>query len=126
MSNESIQMGHTGRRSRFPALEKKRIVEETYAKGSSVSYVARQYGVSPSLLYQWRRSMEDGALVGVDCEDEVVSKKEIKALKARIRELEGALGRKTLDNDILKEAVKLGREKKLISRQPLLGLEDFK
>ena len=44
MSNESIQMGHTGRRSRFPALEKKRIVEETYAKGSSVSYVARQYG----------------------------------------------------------------------------------
>ena len=126
MSNESIQMGRTGRRSRFPALEKKRIVEETYAKGSSVSYVARQYGVSPSLLYQWRRSMEDGALVGVDCEDEVVSKKEIKALKARIRELEGALGRKTLDNDILKEAVKLGREKKLISRQPLLGLEDFK
>ena len=126
MSNESIQMGHTGRRNRFPALEKKRIVEETYEKGSSVSYVARQYGVSPSLLYQWRRSMEDGALVGVDCEDEVVSKKEIKALKARIRELEGALGRKTLDNDILKEAVKLGREKKLISRQPLLGLEDFK
>ena len=126
MSNESIQMGHTGRRNRFPALEKKRIVEETYEKGSSVSYVARRYGVSPSLLYQWRRSMEDGALVGVDCEDEVVSKKEIKALKARIRELEGALGRKTLDNDILKEAVKLGREKKLISRQPLLGLEDFK
>ena len=33
MSNESIQMGHTGRRSRFPALEKKRIVEETYEKG---------------------------------------------------------------------------------------------
>ena len=126
MSNESIQMGHTGRRNRFPALEKKRIVEETYEKGSSVSYVARRYGVSTSLLYQWRRSMEDGALVGVDCEDEVVSKKEIKALKARIRELEGALGRKTLDNDILKEAVKLGREKKLISRQPLLGLEDFK
>ena len=126
MSNESIQMGHTGRRSRFPALEKKRIVEETYEKGSSVSYVARQYGVSPSLLYQWRRSMEDGALVGVGCEEPVVSKKEVKALKARIRELEGALGRKTLDNDILKEAVKLGREKKLISRQPLVGLEDFK
>jgi transposase len=126
MSKESIQMGHRGRRSRFPALEKKRIVEETYEKGSSVSYVARQYGVSPSLLYQWRRSMEDGALVGVGCEEPVVSKKEVKALKARIRELEGALGRKTLDNDILKEAVKLGREKKLISRQPLVGLEDFK
>ncbi len=69
--------------------------------------------------------MEEGALVGVGCEDEVVSKKELKKLKARIRELEGALGRKTLDNEILKEAVKLVREKKLISRQPLVGLEDF-
>jgi transposase len=69
--------------------------------------------------------MEDGALVGVGCEDEVFSKKEIQKLKTRIRELESALGRKTLDNEILKEAVKLGREKKLISRQPLLGLEDF-
>lgn len=69
--------------------------------------------------------MEEGALTGVDCEDTVVSKKEIKKLKARIRELEAALGRKTLDNEILKEAVKLGREKKLILRQPLVGLEDF-
>lgn len=125
MLKEGIQFGPRERRSRFSALEKKRIVEETYVKGSSVSYVARQYGVSPSLLYQWRKTMEEGALVGVGCEDEVVSKKELKKLKARIRELEGALGRKTLDNEILKEAVKLVREKKLISRQPLVGLEDF-
>lgn len=69
--------------------------------------------------------MEDGALKGVECEDSVVSKKEIKKLKTRIRELEAALGRTSLDNEILKEAVKLGREKKLISRQPLEGLEDF-
>lgn len=125
MINESIQSSRRGRRSRFSALEKKRIVEETYEKGSSVSYVARQYGISPCLLYQWRKSMEDGAIVGIDCEDEVVSKKEIKKLKARIVELERTLGRKTLDNEILKEAIQLGREKKLISRQPLLGLEDF-
>ena len=125
MLNDSIQYTRRGRRSRFSALEKKRIVEETYEKGSSVTYVARLHSVSPCLLYQWRKSMEDGALVGVGCEDEVVSKKEIQKLKARIRELESALGRKTLDNDILKEAIKLGREKKLISRQPLLGLEDF-
>jgi len=125
MSTESIQYTLRGRRSRFSALEKKRIVEQTYEKGSSVSYVARLHSVSPGLLYQWRKSMEEGALVGVECENEVVSKKEIQKLKARIRELENALGRKTLDNDILKEAIKVGREKKLISRQPLLGLEDF-
>ena len=125
MVNEVTQSRSRGRRSRYSALKKKRIVEETYEQGSSVSYVARQHGVSPCLLYQWRKSMEEGAIVGIDCEDAVVSKKEINKLKAHILELERALGRKTLDNEILKEAIKLGREKKLISRQPLLGLEDF-
>lgn len=125
MLNESTQSSPRGRRSRFSALEKKRIVEETYEPGSSVSYVARKNGISPCLLYQWRRSMENGAIVGIDCENDVISKKEIDKLKARIHELERALGRKSLDNEILKEAIKLGREKKLISRQPLQGLDDF-
>jgi len=69
--------------------------------------------------------MEEGALSGVDSDDGVVSVKEMKKLQVRIRELEAALGRKTMDNEILKEAVKLSREKKLISRQPLLGVKDF-
>ena len=112
-------------RRRYTALEKKHFVEETYRPGNSVSYVARQNGITPSLLYKWRHAMEDGSLTGIDSEDGVVPKKEVKKLKARIRELEAALGRKTLDVDVLKEAVKIGREKKLISRQPLAGLEDF-
>lgn len=119
------RLTQTSNRRRFSALEKKRMVEETYKLGSSVSAVARQYKITPGLLYKWRRSMEAGALTGVDCEDNVVSHKEIKKLKARIRELENALGRKTLDNEILKAAVNVGREKKRISRQPLLGLDDF-
>ena len=36
---------------------------------------------------------------------------ELNELKKRIRRLERALGQKTLDNDILREAVKIGREK---------------
>ena len=55
--------------------------------------------------------MEDGALGGVESEDGVVSIKELKKLQTRIRELEAVLGRKTMDNEILKEAVKLAREK---------------
>jgi transposase len=47
------------------------------------------------------------------------------ALKKHIRKLEQTLGQKTLENEILREAVKLAREKKLISRQPLFGVEDF-
>lgn len=35
------------------------------------------------------------------------------------------LGRKTEQVEILKEAVRIGREKKLIPRTPLRGLDDF-
>ncbi|MBS4164873.1 hypothetical protein PRO82_002213 [Candidatus Protochlamydia amoebophila] len=40
-------------------------------------------------------------------------------MEKRIRELERMFGKKTLENKILKETVRLGQEKKLISRQPL-------
>ena len=70
--------------------------------------------------------MEDGALTGVGSEERVVPESQIKELELRIRQLERVLGQKTLDIEILKEAVRIGREKKLISRQPLRGLDDFK
>jgi len=69
--------------------------------------------------------MEDGALTAVGAEEQVVPVSKVKELETRIKQLERALGRKTLDNEILKEAIRVGREKKLISRQPLVGLEGF-
>lgn len=69
--------------------------------------------------------MEDGALTGVGSEERVVPESEVKALRDRIRRLEQVLGRKTEANEILKEAVRIGREKKLISPLPLRGVEGF-
>lgn len=43
------------RRRRWSAEEKAAIVQETYAPGTSVSYVARRHGVAPSQVFQWRR-----------------------------------------------------------------------
>lgn len=69
--------------------------------------------------------MESGALTAVGAEEAVVPVSKVKLLENRVRELERILGKKTLENEILREAVKIGREKKLISRQPLSGMEDF-
>lgn len=69
--------------------------------------------------------MEKGAIQGISSQEELVPKSQMKEMEKRIRELERILGKKTLENEILKEAVKLGREKKLISRQPLPGLENL-
>lgn len=111
------------RRRRWSIEEKHRIVQETYLPGMSLSLVARKYGINPSQLFTWRRQMEEGGLEGIRSEEGVVPKSQVKELEKRIRDLERMLGRKTLENEILKEAIKIGREKKLISRQPLPGVE---
>jgi transposase len=72
----------------------------------SVSYVARKYGIAPSLLFRWRKLMSEGGKEAIRSDDAVVSAAEVRELK-RIRELERVLGKKTLENEILTEAVKL-------------------
>lgn len=51
--------------------------------------------------------MIEGGRTVVRAEDEVVSKVELKALQKRINQLERLLGRKTLEVEILREAVGL-------------------
>lgn len=113
------------RRRRWAAHEKKSMVDETYELNQSVSSVARKYGIAPSQLFYWKRRMETGALTAIGTDEGVVPESELKKVHERIKRLERLVGRLTEENDMLKEAVKIGREKKLISRKPLVGLEDF-
>ena len=112
------------RRRRWSLGEKLKAVEESRLPGMSVSYVARKYGIAPSLLFRWRKLMAEGGQEAVRSDDAVVSAAEVRGLKKRIRELERVLGKKTLENEILTEAVKLAHEKKLILRMPLLSQDD--
>ena len=120
----TVEVVNTVERRRWPLAEKLRIVEESSRPGMSVSYVARKYGVAPSLLFRWRKLMSEGGKVAVQADEEVVSASENRALKKRVRELERLLGKKTMEVEILKEAIEIAREKKLISRTPLPFEED--
>jgi transposase len=82
----------------------------------SVSSVARKYELAPSLLFRWKRLLAEGGRSALGADEAVVPASEAKALQARVRELERLLGKKTLETEILREAVRLAREKKLISR----------
>ena len=57
-----IQEG-SGRRRRWTAEEKGRIVALTLAPGVKVSDVAREHDLSPQHLFQWRREAKAGKLV---------------------------------------------------------------
>lgn len=101
-----------GRRRRWSAADKLRIVEETLYDGESISAVARRNGVAPNLLYRWRKLMLEGGSVAVTGDDSVTSNKTVREMETRIRELERQLGRKALEVEILKEALGKSRSKK--------------
>jgi transposase len=102
----------THRRRRYTAQEKVRLVEETLQPGMTVSAVARLHGVSPSLLFQWRRRMSDGGHEAVRADEDVVPLSRVRELENKIRELERLLGRKTMETEILREALDAARPKK--------------
>ena len=103
------------RRRRFTTEQKLAVVAETMQPGMSISYVARRHGLSPSLVFRWRQLMSEGGKEAVRVDDDVVGANEIRRLEERVRDLERMLGRKTLEVEILKEALDLARVKKVIS-----------
>jgi transposase len=55
--------------------------------------------------------MQDGGAVAVSEDDDVTSNRAVRQMEDRIRELERQLGRKTLEVEILKEALDKTRSK---------------
>ena len=112
------------RRRRWSVAEKAALVRKTYEPGMSVSLVARQEGVSAGLLFQWRKLERQGALAAVSAGESVVPASELAAARAEIAKLQRVLGKKTLENEILREAVEYAAGKKWIARSPLLPRDE--
>ena len=112
------------RRRRWTTEEKVAIVQETYAPGMSVSLVARRHGVAPNQVFQWRRLYAEGALSAVGAGEEMVPASEYKALQHQVRELQRLLGKKTLENEILRDALEVAHPKKRLLRSPLPDRDD--
>ena len=98
-------------RRRWSVLEKIRMVEDTERPGMSVSFVARQNGIAPNLLFRWRKLVKEGGLSALKADESVVGTSEAKQLKNRMRELERILGQKTMEMEILQEALEVAHEK---------------
>ena len=112
------------RRRRWTTQEKIQMVRRAMEPGMSVSLVAREVGIASSQLFTWKRLYLEGGLSAVGANETVVAASELKEAMQRIKQLERALGRKTLENDILREAVEIAHEKKWIARAPLLPEDD--
>lgn len=105
-----------GTRRRYTLEQKRILLDEAQQPGNSISGVARRYGIAPNLLFHWKRQMESGALKALEAGEPVVPESEARMLRARVRELERLLGKKTMESEILKEALEIARAKKWLPR----------
>jgi transposase len=108
------------RRRRWSAEEKLAMVRESFELGKTVSMVARQHGVNPNQLFHWRKLHQDGSLSAVSAGEEVVPASELSDALKQIKELQRLLGKKTMENEILREAVEVMKSRKWIARSPSL------
>jgi len=111
-------------RRRWSAEEKLAMVKESFEPGKTVSMVARQHGANPNQLFHWRKLFQDGSLSAVSAGEEVVPASELAEALKHIRELQRLLGKKTVEVEILREAVEYGRTKKWITRSLSLPGDD--
>ncbi|MDA4537847.1 IS3 family transposase [Escherichia coli] len=109
------------KRRRRTSQEKIAIVQQSFEPGMTVSLVARQHGVAASQLFLWRKQYQEGSLTAVAAGEQVVPASELAAAMKQIKELQRLLGKKTMENELLKEAVEYGRGKKVDSARALIA-----
>jgi transposase len=100
---EKHRAGTDGRRL-FTTAFKQDVVQRIGRGECPVAELSRELGVSQTLLHRWKHRMEGGARVAVQADEEVVPASALKAAQQRIKELERALGRKTMEVEILEAA----------------------
>ncbi|MGE2331671.1 IS3 family transposase [Escherichia coli] len=109
------------KRRRRTTQEKIAIVQQSFEPGMTVSLVARQHGVAASQLFLWRKQYQEGSLTAVAAGEQVVPASELAAAMKQIKELQRLLGKKTMENELLKEAVEYGVCKKVDSARALIA-----
>ncbi len=100
---ETHRRGASGRRlftSEFKSEQIGRVVRGEV----SPAELTRELDVSPSVVRRWKHLAESGSEAAMEANEEVVPIRELRAANDRIRELERALGRKSLEVEILQAA----------------------
>jgi transposase len=81
--------------------------------GMNVSHVARLHEVSPSLVFHWRRVLINGGKDAVRPDEDDGGNREIRALAARVRELESMLAKTMLEIENVRQEVRAALERRI-------------
>jgi transposase len=80
--------------------------------------LSRELDISPNVLRNWKRFAEAGATTAVQASEDVVPACQLREAYEKIRELELALGRKTMENEILRAAQEVVKKRCRCAESP--------
>ena len=96
---ETTQTTVQRRPKRYWTAEKKLGILEEWRNGIPTEELCRRYGIAASQISKWKRDLEQG----LKERGEMVPKSQVAGLQKKVEELESALGRKTMEVDVLKK-----------------------
>jgi transposase-like protein len=91
----------------FSTEFKRTTVQRILTGEKTLAELSRELDISPSVIRNWKRFAEAGATTAVQASEDVV----------KIRELERALGRKTMEVEILRAAQEVGKKTPSLRRE---------
>ncbi len=100
---ETHRRGSDGRRI-FSAEFKREHIARVLRQELTAAELSRELGVEQSVIRRWKHLVERGGQAAVAADEDVVPSSELWAAHQRIRELERALGKKTMEVEILQAA----------------------
>src|SRR4030095_3847033 len=88
----------------FSTEFKRTAVQRILTGEKTLVELSRERDISASVIRNWKRIGEAGATAAVEASEDVVPTRQLREAYAKIRELERALGRKTMEVEILRAA----------------------
>src|SRR5215475_10161297 len=100
----------------FSTEFKRTTVQRILSGEKTLAELSRELDISPSVIRTWKRFAESGATTAVQASEDVVPASQLREAYAKIRELERALGRKTMENEILRAAQEVVKKNAVLAQ----------
>ena len=101
----------------FSTEFKRQAVQRILSGEKTVAELSREPNIYPSVIRTWKRFAEAGATTAVQASEDVVPTSQLREAYAKIRELERALGRKTMEVEILRAAQEIVKKTPSLRRE---------
>ena len=91
---------------------KRQVIEELLSGSATLGQLSRRYEISSGLIGYWKNRYLEGKLI----EGKAAN---VRALEAKIKDLEQMVGRLTMDNELLKKAMEYSLQRRKENSLPI-------